>query len=299
VWPVESREYAINPAIAQAAAQASATAAGVSASAAQAAQVAAENATGLPGSKGDKGDRGIQGADGESAYQIAVDNGFEGTEDQWLASLVGPKGDKGDPGGGGTGGGDVYSTRVIGTAGGLQGGGNLSADRTLSPVYGTVGNTVCQGNDARLSDARTPLAHTHAIGDVTQLQTFLDAKAPTQDPVFTGTVSGVDKTMVGLGNVDNTSDMDKPVSTAQQAAINAAGGGNGTVQWVLKKNGVWPTSWSGSTPDYTGGTASAGVRPTSDANTLVFWKGADPSPSIITAGTGGMLDGVDVRLVTP
>jgi hypothetical protein len=93
--------------------------------------------------------------------------------------------------------------------------------------------------------------------------------------------------------------MDKPVSTAQQAAINAAGGGNGTVQWVLKKNGVWPASWSGSTPDYTGGTASAGVRPTSDANTLVFWKGADPSPSIITAGTGGMLDGVDVRLVTP
>lgn len=33
---------------------------------------------------------------------------------------------------------------------------------------------------------------------------------------------GVTKTQVGLGNVDNTSDMDKPVSTAQQAAINEA-----------------------------------------------------------------------------
>jgi hypothetical protein len=34
------------------------------------------------------------------------------------------------------------------------------------------------------------------------------------NPTFTGTVSGVTKTMVGLGNVDNTSDLDKPVSSA-------------------------------------------------------------------------------------
>lgn len=31
----------------------------------------------------------------------------------------------------------------------------------------------------------------------------------------------VDKNLVGLGNVDNTSDANKPVSTAQQAALNA------------------------------------------------------------------------------
>jgi hypothetical protein len=192
----------------------------------------------------------------------------------------------------------VYSTRVIGTTGGLQGGGNLSADRTLSPVYGTVGNTVCQGNDARLSDARVPLAHTHAIGDVAGLSESLGSKAPTQDPTFTGTVTGVTKSMVGLGNVDNTSDMDKPVSTAQQAAINAAGG-NGTVQYVQKVDGKWPSGWSGNVPDYTNGLSDAGIRPTADVNTLVFWKGPDPSPAIITAGTGGMLDGVDVRLVTP
>lgn len=37
-------------------------------------------------------------ADGESAYQIAVNNGFVGTEQQWLASLKGDKGDPGDPG---------------------------------------------------------------------------------------------------------------------------------------------------------------------------------------------------------
>jgi hypothetical protein len=39
-------------------------------------------------------------------------------------------------------------------------------------------------------------------------------------PTFTGTVSGVTKTHVGLGNVDNTSDANKPVSTAQQTALN-------------------------------------------------------------------------------
>lgn len=35
---------------------------------------------------------------GYSAYNIAVMEGYEGTIDEWLASLVGPKGDKGDTG---------------------------------------------------------------------------------------------------------------------------------------------------------------------------------------------------------
>ena len=33
------------------------------------------------------------GKDGKSAYQIAVDNGFEGSESEWLASLKGKPGD--------------------------------------------------------------------------------------------------------------------------------------------------------------------------------------------------------------
>lgn len=40
------------------------------------------------------------------------------------------------------------------------------------------------------------------------------------DPTFTGTVSGVTKTHVNLGNVDNTSDLSKPISTATQQALN-------------------------------------------------------------------------------
>ena len=47
-------------------------------------------------------------------------------------------------------------------------------------------------------------------------------KAETDSPTFTGTVSGITKAMVGLGNVDNTSDVNKPVSIAQQTAIDSA-----------------------------------------------------------------------------
>jgi len=37
-------------------------------------------------------------ATGASAYEVGVDNGFVGTEAQWLASIVGPQGPKGDTG---------------------------------------------------------------------------------------------------------------------------------------------------------------------------------------------------------
>lgn len=41
------------------------------------------------------GDLGGGGTAGKSAYEIAVDNGFTGTEEEWLASLKGEKGNDG------------------------------------------------------------------------------------------------------------------------------------------------------------------------------------------------------------
>lgn len=38
------------------------------------------------------------GSDGKSAYDIAVDHGFEGSEEEWLESLKGKPGDPGKPG---------------------------------------------------------------------------------------------------------------------------------------------------------------------------------------------------------
>ena len=62
-----------------------------------------------------------------------------------------------------------------------------------------------------------------ALGDdpnfATTLSTSIGLKAPLESPTFTGTVAGITSSMVGLGNVDNTSDANKPVSTATQTAL--------------------------------------------------------------------------------
>ena len=44
------------------------------------------------------GANGEKGTDGKSAYQIAVEQGYQGSESDWLSSLKGNKGEKGDPG---------------------------------------------------------------------------------------------------------------------------------------------------------------------------------------------------------
>lgn len=44
------------------------------------------------------GDQGLQGETGSSAYEIAVKYGFNGTEEEWLASLKGEPGIKGEKG---------------------------------------------------------------------------------------------------------------------------------------------------------------------------------------------------------
>lgn len=60
----------------------------------------------------------------------------------------------------------VLPTRQVIAGTGLTGGGDLSADRTLTVAYGTAAGTAAQGNDSRLSDARTPTAHEHTAADV-------------------------------------------------------------------------------------------------------------------------------------
>lgn len=50
---------------------------------------------GTPGEKGEKGERGTIGEDGKSAYQIALDNGYIGTETEWLSGLKGETGPTG------------------------------------------------------------------------------------------------------------------------------------------------------------------------------------------------------------
>lgn len=94
---------------------------------------------------------------------------------------------------------------------------------TASSTYAPLASPSFSGN--------VSLPSTTSVGDVSSteisyldgvtssIQTQLTSKAPLESPTFTGTVSGISKSMVGLGNVDNTSDANKPISTAQQTAL--------------------------------------------------------------------------------
>lgn len=64
-----------------------------------------------------------------------------------------------------------------------------------------------------------PSTYSPAIADVSGLTGALADKAPKASPTFTGTVSGVTKGHVGLGDADNTSDADKPISDATAEAL--------------------------------------------------------------------------------
>lgn len=74
-------------------------------------------------------------------------------------------------------------------------------------------------NVFQFAGAGTYTAGTGLILDGTEFSADLSVVAPINSPAFTGTVSGVTAAMVGLENVDNTSDANKPVSTATQSAL--------------------------------------------------------------------------------
>lgn len=65
-------------------------------------EISADNTitVGLPSTG--NGVAGPRGEKGYSAYEVAVKNGYSGTEAEWLATLKGEKGDKGEPGANGT-----------------------------------------------------------------------------------------------------------------------------------------------------------------------------------------------------
>lgn len=96
-------------------------------------------ADGADGAKGDKGDTGERGQDGKSAYEIAVANGYDGNESQWLASL---KGRDGSPGRDGRNGLSAYELAdgelLFGTVG-----------KWLESLKGAKGDTGPKGADGR------------------------------------------------------------------------------------------------------------------------------------------------------
>jgi hypothetical protein len=88
----------------------------------------------------------------------------------------------------------------------------------INQLFTVVGDSSIDGNLTMTKDITTTgnLTAIHIYEGTTLLT---NKYAQLESPTFTGTVSGITKTMVGLGNVNNTSDADKPVSSAQQTAL--------------------------------------------------------------------------------
>lgn len=89
----------------------------------------------------------------------------------------------------------------------------------VSSVFGRVGDVASADGDYNAGQIIvTPPAGMVAVrvqALVEELKTLLDA----HEAIVTGNPHGVTKAEVGLGSADNTADVDKPVSTAQQTAL--------------------------------------------------------------------------------
>lgn len=88
-------------------------------------------------------------------------------------------------------------------------------------LFDIAKNATANSPDATLL-ARANHTGVQAISTITNLQTTLDAKALKTTTINSYPLSSnitLAKADIGLGNVDNTSDANKPVSTAQQTAL--------------------------------------------------------------------------------
>ena len=99
--------------------------------------------------------------------------------------------------------------------------GSLSINATVVTKVGTQ-----ELENKTLKDPTIKNSSDHTIGLPTSAGTLalisdISGKADLAGPTFTGTVGGITKLMVGLGNADDTSDVNKPVSTAVQIALNS------------------------------------------------------------------------------
>jgi len=167
----------------------------------------------------------LTGKDGKSAYEVAVALGFSGSESDWLSSLVGPQGPKGDKGQDGANGADGRDG-VDGQDGvdGKDGESAYQIDVRVKGYDGTEEEWL-----EEVKQGGTPYNFQADVGTSVDtwrniIRDVIDAFDTTANGLLVKGPDGVDfktgtKDMVGLENVDNTADANKPLSNAMIAAL--------------------------------------------------------------------------------
>ena len=93
---------------------------------------------------------------------------------------------------------------------------------TFPPAIGSAGNQAVAGNDPRLTNSRTPTAHTHPLADLTGVTpAAIGAMANTNAAVNAAMAQspGTSRTALELGTAATYATADLPVSTAAQTAL--------------------------------------------------------------------------------
>lgn len=114
-------------------------------------------------------------------------------------------------------------------------------------------------------------------GLLTEVRSIRDTFTTASQSVPSGGVDG--QVLTKDGGVDYITRWSTPAAGGTGGGGTPTGGG--AVQFVRKTGSTWP------------------ARPTASTDVIVLWIGADPSPTIVASGTGGMLDNIDIRMVTP
>jgi hypothetical protein len=145
-------------------------------------------------------------------------------------------------------------------------------------------------------------ANSLAIGTVTTLTSGAAATASVTGTAPNQTLNiGIPMGPVGPTGTAGSNGQGVPSGGTTGQVLSKKSATSFDTQWITPTATSSPTidtMPAGSTFTVLKGATGWPSRPTARADIIIAWKGADPSPAIVTSGTGGMLDTVDYRLVT-
>lgn len=213
----------------------------------------------ITGPTGPTGATGATGATGDSAYEVAVAEGFVGTKAQWLASLVGPQGPQGETGATG--------------ATGPQGATGATGPQGPTGATGATGPQGPQGTVADSFQGAWGVATAYAVDDIVTYQ---------------------GETWLALTGSTGTTPTEGATWT-KLAAKGADGAGSGTVSSVAVSGSDGIEVDSGS-PITSTGTIALGVNKAALLTHINVEDGADVTDAANVAAAGARMAGTDIPL---